>query len=184
MATISNPLRDPRVYDFIELAGRENPGIAQVTGFKRPFGWDVKKGKGVKGATLTLGDYPPAEGSIKFLLWLEEHFEQWDEFVEIFQYDRNKKAAPAVDIWHPHLAAIGVDSVVCKEIGQMVHEGKQLYTVTVDLIEYWPPPKKSAVSTPSGSKTGTDKKPGASDDPIADAQQAQIAKLLADAKKP
>ena len=185
MANAINPLRNPTDYDFVQMGGRQNPGIAVVTGFKRAFGWDIKKGKGTKGATLTLADYPPCEGSIKFLLWLEEHFTDWATFRELFNYDSSKKPAGAVDIYHPTLADIGINSVVCKSIEALVHEGKQMYSITVELIEYWPPPKKSAASTPNGSKSNDGKnKPGASTDPIADAQQKQIADLLAKASKP
>ncbi len=191
MANAFNPLRNPGAYDFVEIAGRENPGIAIVSGFKRDFGWDVKKGKGTKGATITLTDYPPCEGSIKFLLWTEEHFDEWTEFRELFRYDKSKKPAPAVDIWHPALEDVGVNSVVCKSIGPLVHEGKQLYSITVELLEYWPPPKKASTSTPSGSK-GSDwakdklKKGagGSSGDSIADEQQRKIAELLKKAQEP
>ena len=60
-----------------------------------------------------------------------------------------------------------------------------LYTITVDLLEYFPPPKASAIGTPTGSAAGKGSngaKPGG--DPIADAQQAEIAKLLAQAQDP
>jgi hypothetical protein len=71
-------------------------------------------------------------------------------------------------------------------MGLVEHEGKGLYSVVVEMIEYFPPPQKSAVKTPDGSKSNAGKTPGSSPsgDPIADAKQAEIARLLAEAKKP
>lgn len=184
---IDNPFDNPGAWDVLEVAGVESPGLCKVDGWKRDFGWDVKKGKGVKGATLTLADYPPAEGSFTFQLWEAEHFERWAEFVDLFRYDRSKKPVKALDVWHPVLAAISVDSVVVKSISGFAHDGKGLYSVKVDMIEYWPPPKKDASSTADAAKNKADKKantPGKTNDPIADAQQEQIKKLLGEAKKP
>lgn len=182
-----DPLTDPQTYDFVEVGGLENAGICEVSGFKRSTEWDIKVGKGTKGATVTLSQLPPAEGSIKFQMWTAEHFRFWDEeFRPLFLYDPTKKTVNAVDIYHPFLAELGIKSVVCKSIGVIVHEGKGLYSVTVELLEYLPPPKKSATSTPSGSTADKNKagKTGGSDDPIADAQQAEIAKLLVQARAP
>jgi hypothetical protein len=62
-----------------------------------------------------------------------------------------------------------------------------MYTVTVDLLEYSPPPKASAVSTPGGSKSTAGipgSIPGTPTDPVADAQQKEIAALLKTASEP
>jgi hypothetical protein len=181
-----DPLEEPEAWDYVELAGRENPGIAQVDGFDRAFGWEVKDGKGVKGAVITLNKYPPAKGSITFTLWAVGQFAELMDYLSVFNYDLTKKSSDAVDIWHPSIAVSNVKSVVCTNIGPLVHKGKGLYTLKVDLLEYWPPPKKDASNTPKGSKgfkADEHKATGAKDDPIGDAQQKQIAELLAEAKK-
>lgn len=182
-----NPFDSPQDYDFVEIGGIECPGICQLSGFKRPTEWDVKKGKGTKGGTATLSQLPPAKGSIKFLLWSQLHFEIWDTvFRAQFLYDPTKKTVNAVDIYHPALANIDIHSVVTESIGAVEHESKGLYSITVELLEYLPPPKKSATGTPDGSKSNSNKagKSGNTDDPIADAQQAEIKKLLAEANAP
>ena len=181
-----NPIANPEAWDKVEIGLTESPGVCVISGAERKYGWDIKRGKGTLGGTLTFNEAPPVEFSIKFLLWEEEHFEDWATFRTLFKYDPTKKETTAVDIYHPSLADIDVKSVVCKKIGGIEHEGKQLYSITVDLIEYHPPPKKSAVSTPDTSKpnanqSGTN---GTQPDPIADAQQAEIKKLLAEANKP
>lgn len=190
MPRFLNPLADAQAYDKVEIGGEECPGIIDpkgLSGFKRETEWDVKKGKGTKGGSMTLSQLPPAKGSIKFLLWREEHFTQWDEsFRGKFKYDPTKKSVNAVDIFHPSLAKNNINSVVCESIGPETNEGLGLYSITVDLLEYLPPPPKAATGTPSGSTSNTNKAgaSGKTDDPIADAQQAEIAKLLAQAQAP
>ncbi len=180
-----NPIANAESWHTVTIANEISPGACELSGFKRTYGWDIKKGKGTLGATLTFNESPPVEGTIKFMLWEDFHFVQWDDFRKHFKYDPTKKGASAVDIYHPSLADIDCKSVVCKSIGAIEHEGKGLYSISVELIEYHPPPKKSAVSTPDGSKSNTTAKTsGVTPDPIADAQQAEIKRLLAEAKKP
>ena len=181
---MTNPIDDPQSYDVVRIDGVENPGIIApggISGFKRPTEWDIKKGKGTKGGTATLSQLPPAKGSIKFLLWSAFHFEAWDQiYRKRFKYDSTKKSVSAVDIYHPALATVDIHSVVTESISPPEHEGKGLWSITVEFIEYLPPPKKTATSTPTGSTSNTTggNKSGKSDDPIADAQQAEIAALM------
>ncbi len=174
--------------DFLTIDGEENPGIIApggITGWKRETEWDVKKGKGTKGGTATLSQLPPAKGSIKFLLWKDSHKEAWDgSFRARFKYDPTKKTKNAVDIFHPWLDALNINSVVTESIGILTPEGKGLFSITVELLEYLPAPKATITSTPTGSSASGGGKAGASgksDDPIADAQQAEIKRLLSEA---
>jgi hypothetical protein len=183
---VSNPIDFPEDYDIVQVDGEENPGIIApggISGFKRETEWDVKKGKGTKGGTTTLSQLPPAKGSIKFLLWTNFHFFQWDtSFRSKFKYDPAKKTKNAVDIYHPILDGVGVHSVVTESIGAVTYEGKGLWSITVELLEYLPAPPQSITSTPNGSTSnGKANASGKSDDPIADAQQAEIKKLLGEA---
>lgn len=180
-----NPLDNPEAWDKLEVGGVESPGLALVGEFKRAHDWDVKKGKGADGATLTFNGRPPAEGSVEFQLWTRAHFTEWSEWLQLLKYDPIKKAPQPIDAWHPSLADLDINSLVTQKIGNIVHKGNQLYSVTVDFIEYLPPPKASATSTPNGSVTtppGTT--PGTPTDPVADAQQAEIAALLKKAGEP
>lgn len=186
MAVI-DPITNPEADDYVVLAGVVSPGLAIVKGFDRAYDWDIKKGKGALGATVTFTGRAPAEGSITFQLWTESQFTEWATFVALISVDATKKAPTALDIYHPALAEVGVKSVVIKKIGARVHEGKGLYSYTIDMIEYFPPPKKAAVGTPSGSKTSGNKStgtPGTVPDPIAEAQQKEIRALLAKAGEP
>lgn len=178
-----DPISDPQAYDVVKIDGVENPGIIApggISGFKRPTEWDVKKGKGTKGGTATLSQLPPAKGSIKFLLWSKFHFDAWDQIYRArFKYDPTKKTVNAVDIYHPALATVDIHSVVTESISPPEAEGKGLWSITVELLEYLPPPKKTATGTPSGSTSngGGAGSTGKSDDPIEDAQLKQIGSL-------
>lgn len=185
MASPTNPFLDPQAFDVVKIAGVECPGICVLTGFARSAEWDIKKGRGTKGGTATLSQLPPSKGSIEFSLWTDAQFEFWNTtYRKLFIVDPTRKGGSAMDIYHPALAEIGVHSVVVEEIGALEHKGKGLYSITVKVIEYLPPPKKTITSTPSGSKSGGNKsgKSGSADDPIADAKQREIARLLEEAR--
>lgn len=183
-----DPLLNPQDWDVITLGGQVSPGICKVSEFPRAHEWDQKKGKGTLGATLTYVGRPLAKGSITFRLWTSLHFQQWDLFRPLFKYDPTKTTAQGVDIYHPSLVDVEINSVVCEEIGNIIHAGDGLYTITVKLVEYAPPPKASAVSTPTTSKTtttlGPGSPPGAPPDPVADAQQKEIQRLMQQASAP
>lgn len=180
MASVLNPILYPDIWDKIFIGQVQSPGVCEVKGFKRPYKWDSKGGKGSQGATSTYVERPVSTGSVKFLLWEEAHFDEWQTFQALLEFDPTKKTVTAVDLYHPTPANNNINAVVTDEIGDLVHEGKGLYSITVEFREYAPPPKKNASGTPSGAKsTQSGTTPGASPDPIADAQQEEIRKLMA-----
>jgi len=182
-----NPIDNPQDWDVIRIGGVTSPGVCSVSDFKSKHEWDVKKGKGTYGATLTYVGRPPCQGTIKFKLWTPAHFIAWASFRDLFNYIPDRKAVTPIDIYHPALADVGLNSVVCEGVGQVVHEGEQLYSITVELIEYFPSPKANITATPAGSKSkapNPNSPVGASDDPVADAQQKVVAALLNKAGQP
>ncbi len=181
--SFADPISDPQAYDVAKIGGIENPGIIApggITGFSRKTEWDIKKGKGTKGGTATLSQIPPTEGSIKFLLWSKFHFEAWDQIYRtVFRQDPTKKKVNALDIYHPALAKLDIHSVVVKDIGPETPEGKGMWSITIEFIEYLPPAKKTASSSPSGSGSKDPSKNGPT--PVLDARDAEIARLRAEA---
>lgn len=149
-----DPINNPEAWDKITIGGVLSPGICKVSGFKRKHDFDRKKGKGASGETLTFVQKPAAEGSIKFLLFESIHFLEWQKFRDALKYDPTKRAVSPVDIYYPALDDLGIKAVVTSSIGMVEPEGKGLYSITVEFIEYNPPPPVSAVSTPKGSKPG------------------------------
>jgi len=181
-----DPINNPEAWDTLRVGQTISPGVAEIGDIKTKNEWDVKKGKGVYGSTLTFVGRPPSHFSVTFKLWTADHFVKWDLFRPLFKYDPAKKAIQAIDVYHPALADIELTSVVCEGVGAVHHEGGGLYTIVVDFIEFFPAQKTSAVGTPGGSTPGkglnNGKVPGG--DPIADAQQAEIARLAAIAAQP
>ncbi len=195
---IVNPLRFPQIWDQFSVGGVVNPGVVPpggLTGFERKYDWDVKKGKGAYGGTVTFTQKPPATGKIKIHLWTISQIDSLESFIPLLQYDPTKTTVKAVDIYHPSLALTGVRSVVTEDISPLIHEGQGLYSVTFSFIEYNPPPKASAVSTPTISRLSSSRATSASQvaagqpagtvrDPISDANETQIALLLRQAGGP
>jgi hypothetical protein len=177
-----DPFNYATQWDSIQLGGVTSPGICEVGEFKRGFEWDIKKGKGTLGATITFVGRPPAKGSIKFILWEAAHFVAWDSFIPQFKYDPTKQSVQAVEIYHPSLAFIDLTQVVTENIGNVIHEGGNRFSITIELLEYFPPPAQSATSTPTMANPNTDPQANPPD-PYA-AEQAQIASLLSQAQKP
>ena len=181
-----NPLDFPLDWNRVTVAGLTwgldvaLGAYCIVSGADREYKYDVKEGKGTKGATTTFTNVSPAKFQIKYFMWAFDHFVGWDVFVLLHRYDPTKKAAQAYDIYHPALAANEIKSVVTAKIGQPNYveggEGMGMTSITVDYLEYFPAGKSSAVSTPNGSSGNAPKwvpAPPAGDkpDPIAEAQQ-------------
>lgn len=175
MSGLNNPIDYPQDWDTVTISGNVSPGICEVSGFERAHEWDVKKGKGTQGATITYVGRPPAKGTVKFYLWTAKHFDQWDTFVPLFKYDPTKQSVQAFSMYYPSLDDIDLFQFVCEGIGAIVHEGKQLYSCTVKLLEFFPAPKASAVSTPV--KATTNKAPEDPKAVVPDVIQADLSNV-------
>ena len=173
-----NPLEYPQAWDVIMIGGVVSPGICKVSGIKRINEWDIKKGKGSQGATITFVQKPPAKFSVQIFLWRPQDFTDWDNFRPFLKYDPTKKEVQAIDIWHPALADVDISSVVTESIGGVTHEGAQLYSVTIEFLEYFPPPKTSSVGNPTGSKQNAEGAKGNKNNPPGDTPKDADAELV------
>ena len=178
-----SPISNANEWIVFTLGGETSPGtiaLGGVKGFKRATSWDIKKGKGTQGATLTIKDIPPVEGSFTLNLVTDLDFARWDVFVtEVLSINPKQQETTGLTVFYPGFSSIGLTQVVVKhytvpeEVG-----GKRKYQVTIELIEWQPPPSTSVVSTVSG--TAPDKGGGNAPpppDPRVVALQAQIALL-------
>lgn len=188
MAEIPDPITHPAAWQTLTIGGVASPGVIKIdgiSGFSRPTEWDVKKGKGAKSATLTLVQQPPAEGSFTFLLWTSSHFAEWQVFLTYLKFNAQKGVpSDAIQIYHPVLAELDIDSVVTKEVGAIRYVGKGLYERTIEFIEWNPVPAASIVQTPNIAAPDVTGGSGDTPDPIEDAQQAVIADLLQQSNAP
>lgn len=185
-SALLDPITNPNAWMFLLVENQQVPGwITSMDGFGLKTGWDVKSGKGAKGANLTLTSQPPSKGSITWTIVRGIQFSLWAEFLPRFKYQPDKNASTqAVAVYHPALADVGVTSVVVEEIGIWKHMGRMKYERKIDFIVWTPPPTKSIVATPTrASETGSGSSAkGVPDDPVADAEQRQIAQLLQQAQ--
>lgn len=183
-----DPIKNSNVWHKFQLKGQDSPGTITKgghKGFKRETGWDVKKGKGTQGATLTLKDQPPAKGSFTLQLITPQDFADWDAFVlNVLSLDAKQQQAQGLAIYYPGLSSIGVTAVVVAHYTAPEHMGKGMYHVTVDLIEWTSPPPVNVTSTASSTATDSDPTTPVQVDPRIAALQQQIALLNQAAKAP
>lgn len=194
-----NPLEKAEQWHFFTIAGVRSPGGAIVGEGKRKHEWDVKRGKGAQGATMTYVGIAPMDFSVTVQLWDAgdrgdvyypdlDHFALWDAFLPLLKYDPTKKTPTAIDFYHPSFEGLGLRSVVCESVSNLQHKGKGLYEVKLDFLEYIPPPPSSAVATPSSSDSQT-RNPGKTGpvgtvpDPAVVGAQAELDTALAKAKE-
>ncbi len=179
--TYLDPINNSQQWHKFTLLAVRSPGSIPrggVRGFKRGTGWEERKGKGTKGASLVLITAPPAKGSFTLQLFTVQDFKDWDNFVKIvLSLDPAKQQAEGLPIYYPGFAGIGLTDVVVESYGTPEHQGKGLYTVEIELIEWEKPPPVNITSTVAATSTDVVTEALAQPDPISDALQAQIALL-------
>lgn len=186
--TIS-PLDDPSNYNKATIAGIDTSAIStpsmvvSVSGTERGYSWDVKKSAGSQGETITYRGWELAKPKLKFVMWtIEQQRAFYNQIVPVLSYDAEKQAPKPFDIYHPLLFACEIYWLVTKSIGALVDEGNQLWTVTVETLEYKQPKAKNATSTPENAnqnQNGSATKPTAQD-----AQDREIEALRREFAKP
>lgn len=178
-----SPLGDPSNYDKIVAAGITSPGVCVVSGADRKYDWDTKKSAGSQGTTITYRGWDLAKPKVKFYLWTDALIREfYDQLVPAFSYDADKQAPKPFDVYHPKLFANQIYWLVTTSIGDLIDEGdgKQLWTVTCEFLEYRQAKAKNATTTPSTASTG----PNGTKPTVLDEQDKEIAKLLEEYKKP
>lgn len=176
-----DPFKHAADWMVLLVEGVRTPGwITEMEGFGLKTGWDVKKGKGAQGASLTLTNQPPSKGSITWTISTQDQSYAWAALLPRFKYKPTKNASTnAIAVYHPALADLGVTSVVVEEIGMWIHRGRKRYTRKIDFIVWTPPPTQSIVTTPAkASENSGPSKKGVPPDTITEAQQRRIAQDL------
>jgi hypothetical protein len=168
-----SPLENPTTYNEIVIAGitfSQADGIVEVTGAERKFSWDNKQSAGSQGSTITYRGWALAEPKLKFKFWQASQINNfYSRIVPALAYDATKTDPKPFDVYHPKTFANDIFWLVTKNIGDLVDDGAQLWTVTVETLEYRQAKAKNATSTPNtassagagGSNTAT--KPSATE---------------------
>ena len=169
-----------------------SPGRVVLSGHDRVKDWDNKKAKGQNGASSALNGDPIGEFTATFYLGgdgmgeedgdVADQFFLWDEFQRLIESSTPAGATPrALRIYHPDLARNHFTEVVLKKMGGMVPDGKGGKTIAVQFQEHRPAKPKTPAKAQGGAPAVAGKP--AKPDPNA-AAKAQLAALLAEAKKP
>jgi hypothetical protein len=163
-----------------QLSGVPTPGTIPpggLKGFKRETGWDVKKGKGTQGATITLKDQSPVEGSVTLQLVTSQDFRDWDDFVEnVLDLNPADQVANGLSWYYPGHTSIGLNAVVVKHYTGIEYQGRGMYHATFEVLEWFQPPPKSIVQTVASTEPDQDEDGQTTpEDPRITAMQAQIA---------
>lgn len=143
----------PNSWMHAKIGGTVTPGTIPkdgIRGLDRETGWDEQAGKGTKGATLVRKSQPPARGSITLQLFTPQDFNDWDAFVSnVLSVPADKQTAEGLSFFHSgQPTSGGITSVVVKKYTLIPrHMGRGMYHVTIDLIEWTPPPAATVVST-------------------------------------
>lgn len=210
-STGPNFVTQPEAFDFIFIAGTQNPGICKLTHVKR-HEWDKKKSKGSTGGTVTFTGNPLVEFSVEYYLWLPEHFDAWPGWASMQRKTLKVPASGgttgalvaagvtingvavtagpatpattqpvAMDVYHPDLAEVNVLRCIVQEEGGKIPDGKGGARYTWKYAEYKPP--TPAGGTANGSKDAAGGNPGKAAEPTSVTVADQmLAALLAKAK--
>lgn len=175
---MANVFDNEVLFESIVVAGQASPGVVTVE-FERAIGWDVKKGKGQKGATITRTGEGPAEITCTFLLVRDDaegvdDVAEWPEFEALLRSSISGATPKPLDFYYPDTIEQDITSIVLKSIGSPKRDGKGGETRVVKLLEYRPPEDQGGTAAGSRAKPAP-KKPSA---PDPDAERlAELARL-------
>jgi len=184
---MTNPVRNPRLYDSFKLAGRRSPGRCKFNFPKRELGWDVQVPKGSTGGNTVLNNTKPMQFEVEIYVWdgddefgaPVDHFARWDAWKAVLDKPIKPTDPKALDIFHPQLEGLKppVRSVVVQSYCEPQPDGKGGGTAKITLLEFRPiVPKKAKTPKGSDSWFSTDELAGKKSDPNADLK-AEVKKL-------
>jgi hypothetical protein len=126
------------LWDSLFLGGTTWPGVAIVEPeVSRSI--DVAKQANLP-PTLTDKGYNPGKVKVQLVMW---NLGQWEDFQEVIPNFHPRKANGLrypLDILHPATSVLGIDTVYLEKISTK-HPSDQVYTVTLELLEWFPETK-------------------------------------------
>lgn len=129
-----NPIDDP--IDYILLANRKSPGIADVTGAAGSRRIDIRKGFALSGARAVFKGIELAEFKVTLKLVSREDWQAWHDWKSLVQRPPAGVRARAQDIWHPILEDLQITQALLKKEAQPVQVDDGVWTIELGFVEY------------------------------------------------
>jgi hypothetical protein len=146
----------------IVIGGDPAPGKWTLTEAPKVYGWDIRKGFGLSGATVVpIGD-ELVEATFLVELWDEDDTDHYADFKAYRKKYLRKGVVKtpggittkALGLQHPELNDMEVTQVVVKKITPLVNDGYGLWTCTVTFLQYRKPviaPPKPLAAIPAAA---------------------------------
>jgi hypothetical protein len=171
-----SPLQQPAAWDTFTVQGVSWQGKVTIRDAHVSWNWDGKHGRSTEGAADSYVGTKPEAFEVTFYLWAQTHFDQWPTFSQLFQYQGTKGLAKPMTVYHPSLALLGIDSVICLHLGGIEQVSEELlYSAKVKLRKFSPPKPAPTISPTGADHVSPPNLPGTPPNPAIARLQAQLA---------
>lgn len=145
-----NPIDYPQ--DYVLVAGRKTPGVADVVGADSPRNWDEREGYGLSGALLVFHGLKLSHFVINIRLFTQSDWADWRKFRPLVLKPPIGKRQKALDVAHPLLEQVGIRSAVVDNLKTAQQTDNGEWTISIEMIEFRGP--RVALAKPDGSQAG------------------------------
>lgn len=147
-----DPITDP--CDYILLAGKRSPGLAEVRGASSPRAWDEREGFGLSGSFSVFKGRRLAHFSVILTLTTPDDWEAWREWKPIVDKLPTRRGGAGkdtgtLDIWHPLLADLDIKAVAVAEVMQAEQVDDGVWSIEIKFLEFRHP--KITLAKPEGA---------------------------------
>jgi hypothetical protein len=148
--------------DYIILDGVKSPGRATISGAGKPREWDIRKGYGYSGATVTFTGEGLSKFEVLIELWLPKHFAEWNRFSKHVLSKSPRRGvsgkSPSLKIEHPVLEMdpLKITDVVIEDVSQFEQDDEGMWSCKIKFIQYRAPlPALASAGAPTPSVSAT-----------------------------
>lgn len=164
--------------NFFILGGARCPGKATLVSATKIYGWEIRKGNALTGATVVPTGDELVEAKFLVEVWSAEDYIGWLQFAAKFLSNAIQKlpgttSSKAMRILHQQLNGppLNVTEVVAKAVNPLANDGYGLWSGEIVFLQYRRP--RAALPRPNGTIDATGGRPTAEDK-----QDVQINALL------
>lgn len=136
--------------EYIILNGKRSPGFAEVSGAKAVYDYHVHEHPFSTGARMLFKRRAPAKFNVRIHLFTREDIEAFDLWRAVIDRTPDaRRAANALYIAHPQLAALGITECVVLSVSQLEHDTFGGYYVEIEFSEFqgFPEPSQAKVDS-------------------------------------